>query len=113
MSFLYVDGQIDPSLSIVHIEFYCVLCEQTIRTTTMFVATLALGSQPKQELARLRANKKPGSEGKCEGMNPHTPKRASTLRVWSSEFGIPVDSRIFRGRLQGSKPNGLKSSLYH
>jgi hypothetical protein len=26
---------------------------------------------------------KPGSEGKCEGMNPHTPKGASTLVVWS------------------------------
>jgi hypothetical protein len=24
-----------------------------------------------------------------------------------------VDSRIFRGRLQGLKPNGLKSYLYH
>jgi hypothetical protein len=56
--FFYVDGQIDPSLSIIPIEFYCVLCEQTIRTTTMFVATLALGSQPKQGLARLWAKRK-------------------------------------------------------
>jgi hypothetical protein len=47
------------------------------------VATLALGSQPKQGLARLRAQRKPESEGKCEGMNPHTPKGASTLGVWS------------------------------
>ncbi len=45
---------------------------------------------------------------KCEGMNPHTPKGASTLGV-----GVPVDSRIFRKRLQGSKLNGLRSSLYH
>jgi hypothetical protein len=27
--------------------------------------------------------------------------------------GAPVDSQIFRGRLQGSKPNRLKSCLYH
>jgi len=26
---------------------------------------------------------KPGSEGKCEGMNPHTPKGTSILGVWS------------------------------
>jgi hypothetical protein len=47
------------------------------------VATLALGSRPKQGLGRLRAKRKLGSEGKCEGMNLHTPKRASTSRVWS------------------------------
>jgi hypothetical protein len=31
----------------------------------------------------LWAKKKPRSEGKCEGMNPHTPKGASTLGIWS------------------------------
>jgi hypothetical protein len=36
-----------------------------------------------------------------------TPQGSSILGV-----GVPVDSRIFRGRLQGSKLNGLKSSLY-
>ncbi len=41
-------------------------------------------------------------------MNPHTPKWASTLGV-----GVPMDFRIFKGRLQGSKLIGLKSSLYH
>jgi len=30
---------------------------------------------------------KVGSEGKCEGMNPHTPKGTSILGV-----GVPVDS---------------------
>jgi len=45
----------------------------------------------------------PGSVRKCEGMNPHTPKGVSTLGV-----GVPVDSQIFRWKLQGSKPNGLK-----
>jgi len=48
----------------------------------------------------------PGSVGKCEGMNPHTSKGASTLGI-----GVPVDSQIFREQLQGSKPNGLRSSL--
>jgi len=32
-----------------------------------------------------------GSVGKCEGMNPHTPKGNSTLGV-----GSPVDSQIFK-----------------
>jgi len=50
----------------------------------------------------------PGSVRKCEGMNPHTSKRASTLGV-----GIPMDSQIFREQFQGSKFNGLKNSLYH
>jgi hypothetical protein len=31
--------------------------------------------------------RKPRNERKCEGMNPHTPKGASTLGV-----GVPVDS---------------------
>jgi hypothetical protein len=31
------------------------------------------------------------SERKCEGMNPHTPKGASTLGV-----GVPVDSQMFK-----------------
>ncbi len=35
--------------------------------------------------------KKLGIERKCEGMNPHTPKGASTLRV-----GIPMDSQMFK-----------------
>jgi hypothetical protein len=47
------------------------------------VATLALGLRPRQGFARLWAKRKPGSEGKCEGMNPHTPKGAFTLGVGS------------------------------
>jgi len=50
----------------------------------------------------------PGSVRKCEGINLHNPKGTPTLGV-----GIPVDSQIFRGQLQASKLNGLKSSLYH
>jgi len=48
------------------------------------------------------------SVGKCERMNPHTPKWTFTLGV-----GILMDFRSFRDRLQGSKPIELKSSLYH
>jgi hypothetical protein len=41
-------------------------------------------------------------------MNPHTPKGTPTLGV-----GVPVDFRIFRKWLQGSKLIGLRRSLYH
>ncbi len=60
------------------------------------ITTLALGSQPRQGLARLRAKRKPGSEGKCEGMNPHTPKGTSTLGVWSPD-GFPKLQRAIAG----------------
>jgi len=40
-----------------------------------------LGSRPKQGLTRLWAKRK--LEGKCEGMNPHTPKGAFTLGIWN------------------------------
>jgi hypothetical protein len=50
----------------------------------------------------------PRSVRECEGMNPHIPKWAPILGV-----GVPVDSQIFKERLQGSKLIGLKSSLYH
>jgi hypothetical protein len=71
---------------------------------TIFIATLALGSQPKQGLVRLRAKKKFGSEG----MNPHTPKRAFTLGVWN-----PSGLLNFQRAIAKVKPNGLKSFLYH
>jgi hypothetical protein len=41
-------------------------------------------------------------------MNPHIPKWTPTLGV-----GTPMDSQIFKKRLQGSKLIRLKSSLYH
>jgi len=72
-------------------------------------------------MAKAKANKVAGQEGsmgvmphvprsvrECEGINPHTPKGTPTLGV-----EVPVDSRIFKEQLQGSKPNGLKTSLYH
>jgi hypothetical protein len=53
----------------------------------------------------LRAKRKPGSEGKCEGMNPHTPKGASTLGVCDPD-GLPN----FQRAIIGIKPNGLKKN---
>jgi hypothetical protein len=51
---------------------------------------------------------KPESEGKCERMNPHTPKGTSTLGV-----KVLVDSGVFREQMQGLKLIGLKIFLYH
>jgi hypothetical protein len=56
-----------------------------IEFLVVYVVTLALGSRPKQGIARLQAKKNPKSEGKCEGMNLHIPKEVSTLGVWSPD----------------------------
>jgi hypothetical protein len=100
------------------------------------VATLTLGSQPKQRGCKV-AGQEEGSSGvkakalqgcgprgsrgvtsrtpgsvrrvrECEGVNTHTLKATPTLGN-----GVPVDSQNFRKQLQGSKPNGLWRSLYH
>ena len=52
----------------------------------------------------------PGSAKECEGLNLHTPKGIVTLGVG---VGVPVNFRIFKGKLQRSKLIGLRSSLYH
>jgi hypothetical protein len=60
---------------------------------------LSLGLTTKAKAYKVSGQeRKLGSERKCEGMNPHTPKGASTLGV-----GVPVDFRMFRKRLQGQK----------
>jgi len=43
-----------------------------------------------------------------EGVNPHIPKATSTFGD-----GVPVNSRNFREKLQGSNLNVLWRSLYH
>jgi len=43
------------------------------------------------------------SARKCEGMSPHTPKWASTLRV-----GVPRESQIFREKFEGSKTHWIE-----
>jgi hypothetical protein len=79
-------------------DFYKGLFQTVIEARP--VTTLTLGSQPKQRLARLRAKRKIGSEGKCEGMNPHTPKGVPTLGVWSSG-GVPnFQKAIARAKTQ-------------
>jgi hypothetical protein len=75
-----------------------------ILRSTRIVITLSLGLACKV----VGLEKKPGIERKCEGMNLHTPKGASTLGV-----GVQMDSQMFRERLQGPKLNGLRSYLYH
>jgi len=49
-----------------------------------------------------------GSVGNYEGMNPHTPKGASTLGI-----RVSMDFSIFREQLKGTKLNGFKRSLYY
>jgi len=44
--------------------------------------------------------KKPGNEGKCEGMNPHIPKGASTLGVWSPDGLLNLQRAIARVKTQ-------------
>jgi hypothetical protein len=95
------------------------------------VATLALGSRPRQRGCKVMARGSPGAKArgspgvkakgspgvtshtprnvrKCEGVNPHTPKATPTLGD-----GVLVDSRNFREQLQGSKLNGSWRYLYH
>jgi len=76
--------------------------ENTCRNPRLGLATTVRGCKVAGQ------ERNPGSESMCEGMNPHTPKGASTLGV-----GVLMDSRMFKKRLQESKPNGLKSYLYH
>jgi hypothetical protein len=82
---------------------------------TVDVATLALGSRPRQKGLQGCGPKgspgvtsgTPGSVGKCEGVNPHTPKATPALGD-----GVPVDSRNFKDQFEGSNLNGLWLSLY-
>jgi hypothetical protein len=80
------------------------------------VATLALGLWPRQGLARLWA-KKEDRELHLMLMRVQKSVREWTLTLPSEipilRVEVPMNSWIFRGRLQGSKPIGLKSSLYH
>jgi hypothetical protein len=48
------------------------------------------------------------SVGECEGMSPHTPKCAPTLKV-----AVSMESQIFKEKFQRIKFIELKSLLYH
>jgi hypothetical protein len=79
------------------------------------VATLASGSRPRQKGLQGCGprgspgvtSETPGSVGECEGVSLHTPKTTPKLRE-----GVPVDSRNFRERFEGSNLNGFLRSLY-
>jgi len=88
------------------------------------IATLALGSRPRQRGCKVTGREEgtlgvkargspgvtshtPGSVRKCARMNLHTPKATPTLGD-----GLPVDSRNFREQLRGSNLNVLWRSLY-
>jgi len=46
-----------------------------------YATTLALASRPRQRVCKVVGQEEAMSEGKCERMNPHTHKGASTLGV--------------------------------
>ncbi len=83
---------------------------------TCVVATLALGSRPRQGLTKAQAKSEaweshlmlPGGwkYGKVGELNFHTPKWTPTLGV-----KVPMDSQIFKKWLQ--EPIKFKNSLYH
>ncbi len=83
-------------------DYESLICEKnaTKRTFDHYVATLALGLRPRQtglQGCGLKGRPKvtphaSGNVGKCEGMNPHTPKATPTLGD-----GVSVDSQIFKG----------------
>jgi hypothetical protein len=83
---------------------------------TQCVATLALGSRPKQKglqgcgpKGSLRVTSEtPESARECEGVSLHTPKATPTLGE-----RVQVDSQNFKEPFEGSKLNGLWRSLYH
>ncbi len=75
------------------------------------VATLALGSRPRQRgckgAGQEEAWESHQSVGECEGVSLHTPKATPKLGE-----GVLVDSRNFRERFEGSNLNDLLRSLY-
>jgi hypothetical protein len=63
-----------------------------------FVTKLARGMERWQSNMQPRSHIHAlGSARECEGMSPHTPKRAPILGV-----GVPRDSQIFREKFEGS-----------
>ncbi len=69
---------------------------------------------------KVRDCKVVGQEGSL-GVMPHAPGSQESVREQALTFpkelprwfGVLVDSQMFREKLQGSKPNGLKGFLYH
>jgi hypothetical protein len=83
---------------------------------TCFVATLALGSQPRQRLATVWAKSEAWEShsmlpGMWESVREWTFTLPSELPLWGVR--VQMDSQIFKKQLQGSKLIVLWSSLYH
>jgi len=82
--------------------------QNNVATLTFGLATKAKGLQGCEPRGSLGVTSHaPKSVGKCERVNPHTPKATLTL---GNE--VPVDSQNFRERFEGSKLNGLWHFLY-
>jgi hypothetical protein len=80
-----------------------------IGTPSLIVTTLALGSRPRQGVARLQAKKETQESNhmllgmpKSEGMNPHTPK-------WTPMLGVGVSNGFpnFQNAIAGVKTHHL------
>jgi hypothetical protein len=91
-----------PIMNKSYVNHYC--CNLSLGLATKAKACKGVG----QEWNSRVIFHAPWSVRKCEGMNPHIHKWASTLGI-----GLPMDFWIFRGPLQGSKLTGLKSSFYY
>ncbi len=89
---------------------------------SQLATTLTLGLQPRQRDCKVAsqggslevASHAPGnakSAKNAKSVREWTLTLSSELPLWELEF--QMDSRIFRMPLQGSKPIGSKSSLYH
>jgi hypothetical protein len=86
------------------------------------VATLALGSWPRQRFVRVRAKREAWESnlmfpGVYESVKEWTLTLPSDLPLWELESrwspdGVPMDFQIFKKQLQGSKPIRVRSFLY-
>jgi hypothetical protein len=54
----------------------------------------------KVRACKVAGQEKLGSEGKSEGMNPHTPKEASTLGVWNLSGLLNFERMITKVKTQ-------------
>jgi hypothetical protein len=89
--------------------FYSSLCVGKCHNLSLGLATKArVGKSAEQKGGLKDTSYNPENVEECERMNPCTPKATPTWGI-----GILLDSRIFRGQSQGSKPIELKCSLYH
>jgi len=91
--------------NILKLFIYCIYCRNlSLGLATKARAYKGVGQEGSSRVTSHALR----SVGELEGMNPHIFKWAFTLGV-----GVPMDSRIFREWLQGSKLIQLKNSLHY